>query len=91
MALADGPSFPYLYVNVLVISDTNPVAYNVRVSFRQRASLLANGQEATVATWTKSAMGKMSSRNRARDAVRDDIRGFVDIFSNDYLTVNPQP
>ena len=32
-----------------------------------------------------------TSNTRARNRVRETIEEYVDIFSNDYLTVNPQP
>ena len=86
-----GASSNYVYVNVLVLSSDSPVVYSVSVHFNQGATLLANGNFQTVTTWDQDLTGVNGSRTGARDAIRDSISEYVDIFSNDYLTVNPQP
>ena len=98
MALSGESLGPYLYVNVLGTSITAAIGYSytVEVEFFQLATLQANGQQQLVATWVMTGVGIWNSTaprasDLAHHAIRDRISDFVDTFSNDYLTVNPQP
>jgi hypothetical protein len=82
---------PYLYVNVGVAGRNPPIVASVDVSLLQAAVLNANEQIHVVSTWREGATASRSFVDSARDIIRARISEFVDIFSNDYLTVNPQP
>jgi len=83
------PGSPYLYVNVNLFKHKPGVyAFNIFIGCHQTVALLRNSSIITHApTWTRRTVGMIAMPN-LRDLyafIKDDIN----IFINDYLTVNP--
>ena len=82
---------PFLYVNTLVIRSNPAIFSTVSVKLNQPVTVDANRQSRTLTTWDNAFLSVRSSADLTRDWIRDRISESVDVFSNDYLTVNPQP
>ena len=85
------PDSSFLYVNVLVLDRDTPIVSTISVALRQRVIRLANRRSQFATTWEAAITARRSSADRTRDFIRDTISEEVDVFSNDYLAVNPQP
>ena len=82
-------SFKHLYVNVNIMKiSESQYAYTTDIEFRQFAQLINRNNKKTsiVTTWETGGMGIVgSARTRG---IREAVGDYVDIFINDFLTVN---
>ena len=67
-----------------------PWGVYLNVELLQVSSILANQEIRRRRTWDRGIQGRYPTAAGARQAIRDALSNLVDIFSNDYLTVNPQ-
>lgn len=83
------PGNPYLYINVnaYLITDTQIFAVGIDVSLRQYARLVNNPKILIpVATWDKSSTGDVGRDKLS--SVRKAVLDYVNVFANDFLSVN---
>ena len=79
------PGMPILYINVGLTSP--PVAANIDVEFHQNVRLERNRSlVANISTWDRGVL----LANPTAQRIRDLIKGKVDLFLNDWLSVNPK-
>jgi len=84
----DDPSgSPYLYINAhVILGQTMPTYAAVDCELHQYVILARDESiKTTAATWNTGSAGISSLEH-----VRDHIKDLVDIFINDYLSVNPK-
>jgi hypothetical protein len=90
--LANRTAEPVLYVTVGVTNADDYPAILYSVELHQPVVTMTSTPEyLLLATWRATGYGAFSNAQVARDNIRDSLSQFVDIFSNDYLAVNPQP
>ena len=83
------PAMPYLYVNVNTVrSDPGLYAYSINISFRQKAQLLSGEIGYGVSTWETGSIGVVGASRLSQ--ARESVKGSVDRFIKDWLTVNPK-
>jgi len=80
----------HLVVNIGVI-DAELFGFIIQTYFRQAAAVISSNQVGNYITWHREHFGYVSLERDLRDTVRENISQHIDIFSNDYLAVNPQP
>jgi hypothetical protein len=81
---------PYLYVkaDLIRVPGTPRYTYLVKVELNQQATLVRNPSQSTFSsTWSIDLSGFVLQQELKR--IYDDVGILVDIFVNDYLTVNP--
>jgi hypothetical protein len=79
------PGMPILYINVNL---TNPaLAASIDVMFKQNVRLERNDMTvANISTWDRGTLLGNPTAQRIRDLIKDK----VDVFLNDWLSVNPK-
>ena len=87
--LTELPNAPSVRVSVLAHRGSRTVYSSVRVELSQH--LLSTRGRLPAITWFRNSLVWGPSGSEGPDYIRDKISEYVDIFSNDYLTVNPQP
>jgi len=85
------PGRPVLYVNVNSIDSSEGFyVYNIKVDLRQLVDLRRNRSIGNFATtWNREHVAGVGKSYFKQD-VREKVRDYVNIFINDYLTVNPK-
>ena len=83
-----GPAFPYLTVVVSTVKSGDSYALCKSVQMFQVVTSRVTGDGAIGSTWQASEVSIVSSA-LLRD-IRDDVKGIVDEFINDWLAVHPQ-
>ena len=81
---------PYLYVkaDLIRVPGTPRYTYSIKVELNQEAILVRNPSHGTFSsTWSIDLSGFVLQQELKR--IYDDVSILVDIFVNDYLTVNP--
>ena len=81
---------PLLFVRLMVLGPA-PWGVYLNVELLQVSSILANQEIRRRRTWDRGIQGRYPTAASARQAIRDALSNLVDIFSNDYRTVNPTP
>ncbi|MGO9641717.1 MAG: hypothetical protein ACLP1Y_10475 [Candidatus Acidiferrales bacterium] len=79
------PGAPHLYVNVNLTDDARALGIDVQLAqnvLLERNSLFVP----SAATWSKGFTGE----NPTAQIIRDRIKDLVDMFLNDWLSVNPK-
>lgn len=84
------PGWPTLYINVnAILRKEGLVVYNIHIQLEQSVYLKrATKTEITATTWSNGSIGFVGL-GKMRE-IRDSIKDMVDIFINDYLSVNPK-
>lgn len=85
------PGKPFLYVNLNAIKNSTVtyIVYHINISLNQEVYLERDSKTNVYAnTWDKHAIGLI--RENKVDRIRDHIKDLVDIFINDFLSVNPK-
>jgi hypothetical protein len=81
------PSSAILSVNVN--TDKSPESFNISLELVQRVALFRNPYFARLApTWNTGSVGTVGASNLRN--IYDSVKDMVDIFINDYLSVNPK-
>ncbi len=82
--------FPYLYVNLNTsqIQKMEIVAFSVSVELQQFVELIRNNRTLSSNTWSAISVGSTGTLNLS--FIRNHIKDKVDIFINDWLSVNPK-
>ena len=85
------PGKPWLYVSVTVgpCEESLFAAFNISLELKQQVILERDQTKVPFAiTWIKWGVGAESVNNL--QSIRDWVKEYVDIFSNDFLAVNPK-
>ena len=80
---------PLLFIRLMVLGPS-PWGVYLNVELLQVSSILANQEIRRRRTWDRGIQGRYPTAASASQAIRDALSNLVEIFSNDYLTVNPQ-
>jgi hypothetical protein len=75
-------------VHIALLPNTKIYYYSVEVQLRQYVSLVRNSEVLIAVTWETSSIG-IVHRDTMPDVVRGHVKDMVDVFINDYLSVNP--
>ena len=78
--------YNYLYANLNLLSDGGGVFFNIKLSFKQIATL-DNDERMIVTTWDKATIATGGATG-ARKQIMEIIEELTDEFLLDYLTVN---
>ncbi len=85
------PGKPFLYINLNIITTSDSFAYNILVELMQKVRLVRMPDLVhTGTTWSKGSTGHVSLNRMPEQVIRNRIKGLVDLFLNDYLSVNPK-
>lgn len=88
------PGLPYFYVKVNVLKfETRGYIYSISISFNQMTILIRNYMKFFGATWPNRGILGVTRESSSSDAfqkIRGDLKDLIDIFINDYLSVNPK-
>ena len=86
----DIPGSPWLNVNVTLIKNpSGGLFFNIVIMLHQDAILRNNPEKSFDAvTWHNESMG-YAPDNTLAEQIRDALKGQVDRFTNDFLSVNP--
>ena len=77
-------------VNAIALANGRDVVYCLAMPFAQSVTLYITGAfHALARTWNVSSVG-IVPRNEFVQTIRRSISDYVDIFSNDYLAMNPR-
>jgi hypothetical protein len=84
------PGWPTLYINVnAILQKEGLVIYNIHIQLEQNVYLKRDTKtEITATTWSNGSIGVVGLAKII--GIRDSIKDMVDIFINDYLSVNPK-
>ncbi|MHC4557523.1 MAG: hypothetical protein ACYTFW_10520 [Planctomycetota bacterium] len=88
---AQTPGMPWLYVNVILLSDqeSGPAAIGIKVELYERTVLLRDTtMVVNAATWRKWT-ARFIELNNLKE-VKKSVMDLVDGFINDYLAANPK-
>jgi hypothetical protein len=77
-----------LYFYLLYRIQSGTIYYDIKLQFLQKAIIFPSEQKSNATTWNKSGMGSVSTKNT--NILRNSIKGALDSFIKDYLSVNPK-
>jgi len=86
--VVNGPSSPYVYVNVNLVAAGANCAASTSIEVKQGVTL-GDGDFAVATTWSSTGVSVGGCRGIA-DQVRTVLRQNLDRLSNAYLSVNPK-
>ena len=86
------PGGPYLFIGMTVRDLSNLFIYNIVIELRQQARLV-RAPDITgccMGTWETGVLGSGNIKTISAKYIRKAIKDQVDLFLNDYLSVNPK-
>ncbi len=85
------PGKPFLYINLDIINIADSFVYNILVELLQKVRLVRMPDLVhTGTTWSKGSKGHVRLNGMPEQVIRNRIKDLVDLFLNDYLSVNPK-
>ncbi|GEM_PF-314141 len=87
--ITERQGMPQIYVNVNPVISGRFVAYDISLELRQNVILFRDQTKVVfgATTWREGTTGILNLSN-IRD-IREEVKGLVDMFSDDFLAVNP--
>ena len=84
------PGMPYLYLRISIKATDDGFVYgSTKIQVEEEACLTRKAMCSTFITWDKGAIFSVHM-DRAQQFLKDSIAEDMDVFLNDYFTVNPR-